>query len=170
MPRPTIYAPFQENYIQNVKGNTIDEIIGNHENKLIGFYTSIPASKSDDAYADSKWTVKQVLSHVIDNDRIMAYRALALSRGERQTLPGYDQNEYMAHSFAGKISLAQFQEEFVAVRQSNLFLLRSFTDSQLQMTGHVSDYKTSVNSLCYVLFGHALHHMHILQERYGIYP
>lgn len=165
-PQPHTYSPFMENYIGQAQGNTIQELIDNYHQQLLDFYCSLPEEKADYAYAPGKWTVKEVLSHVIETDTIFAYRALSISRGETQTLPGFDQDQYMENAEVNRQSLHFLKESFKAQREVVRLLVGSFSEKQLATIGHVSDYRLSVNSTCFVLFGHALHHISILQERY----
>ena len=155
-----------ESYIKHADGDTVTELISRYHQQLIDFYSAIPREKENYRYAPDKWTVKEVLAHVIDTDMIFAYRALAISRGEKQTLPGFNQDEYVSHCEADKHSLDSLKEHFKTQRELIKCLLLSFSESQLNTIGFVSDYQLSVNATCFVLFGHALHHMEILKERY----
>ena len=165
-PNPNTYSPFMQNYIDSVKGNTIAEIITNHHQELLDFYLSIPENFADYRYAEGKWTVKDVLMHVIDTDIVFGYRALAISRGESQILNGFDQDQYVQNAETSLQSFVFLKEMFKAQRESTKFLISSFSEKQLNRIGKVSDYELSVNAACFVLFCHALHHMRILKERY----
>ncbi|MFT4204074.1 MAG: DinB family protein [Chitinophagaceae bacterium] len=137
MPRPTTdtYSPFMEGYIGETKGETIPELIANHHQELLDFYGSLPEDKADYAYATGKWTVKEVLSHVIDTDAVFFYRALALSRGETQTLPGFDQDQYADNAEATSQSLAALKGIFAAQRTFIQSAIVSFSETQLSRIG-----------------------------------
>ncbi len=167
-PQPNTYSPFMINYIGLTTGNSVQELIANHHQQLLDCYSSIPEEKADYKYAPEKWTVKEVLAHVTDTDIVFGYRALSISRGEQQTLPGFDENAYANNSEANNHSLYFLKENFKAQREVVKLLVASFSEKQLATIGNVSNYKLNVNAACYVLFGHALHHMNILKERYGI--
>jgi uncharacterized damage-inducible protein DinB len=168
MPRPLSneYTPFQANYIALVSGNNFDEIINNHSQQLLNFYCNLPNDKGNYAYAENKWTIKEVMQHVIDTERILAYRALCLARGEKQALPGFDENEYAAAAFAHNRSMASLKDEFEWVRGSTNSLLLSFNEKQLTHLGTANSYLTNANAIGFIIYGHLLHHKNILEERY----
>jgi uncharacterized damage-inducible protein DinB len=160
------HAPFQANYIALVSGNDIYEAIKNHAQQLLDFYCSLPDDKGNDAYAENKWTIKEVLQHVIDTERILAYRALCLARGEKQALHGFDENNYAAASCANDRSMESLKEEFKQVRSSTNSLLLSFNEKQLHSLGTVNNYSTNANAVGFIIYGHLLHHKNILEEKY----
>ena len=169
MARPTegnYHAFYQQRYIDAALGENIEELIVNHSSSLIHFINSIPEEKANYSYAFGKWTVKQLLQHVIDTERIFSYRALRFSRNDFTALPGFDEDNYVKNANVEHRSLCSLKEEFIATRKSTDMLLSSFTEEQLQMTGTASGYKVSVNALCFIIFGHNLHHQKVLEERY----
>ena len=125
---------------------------------LNSFLEAIPEEKADYAYADGKWTVKQLLQHVIDAERIFGYRALSLSRGEQQPLPGFDENGYGDHATARDRSLSSLASEFRNLRHSTIDLFASFNDQQLNELGVSSNHPTRANSLGFIILGHWKHH------------
>ncbi len=161
-----ILPSYQQNYINLTKGDSIAELISNHSQSLLAFYNSIPEEKADYGYAEGKWTVKQLLQHTIDTERILTYRALCLSRNEPMPLHGFDENSYADFAPASHRTLASLKEEFVLLRQSSNILLGSFTEEQLKRIGVVNKNVITVNAICYILFGHNIHHQNILQEKY----
>ncbi len=169
MARPgsgTFHPIYQQRYIDAAKGESPIEVIANHSTSFIVFVNSIPEEKADYSYADGKWTVKQLLQHIIDTERIFTYRALCISRGEPLPLPGFDENSYSDKAPATHRTLASLKEEFAFVRQSTDILIKSFTEEQLIRKGVASNYVISVNALCFIIFGHIIHHQKILRERY----
>jgi len=121
--------------------------------------------KADYAYADGKWTVKQVLGHMADTERVFAYRALAFSR-EAIELPGFDQDVYMEKATFNTRNLEDIADEFKTVRESSLYLFRSLSDEQQIQKGIASGNPVSVRALAYMIAGHEMHHIKILKERY----
>ena len=169
MARPvsgTFHPIYQQRYIDAAIGESPIEVIDNHSTAFIIFVNSIPEEKGDYSYAEGKWTVKQLLQHIIDTERIFTYRALCISRGEPLPLPGFDENSYALNAPASHRTLASLKEEFAFVRQATDILIKSFTNEQLNRKGVASNYVISVNALCFIIFGHIVHHQKILQERY----
>lgn len=169
MSRPTegnFHPLYQQRYIDAAKGNTIDELIANYSKPLVDFILSIPEEKADYSYVEGKWTVKQLLQHIIDTERILTYRALCFSRNEHLPLPGFDEDSYALYAPATHRTLKSLQEEFILVRKSTDALLSSFTEEQLNKKGVASNFVVTVNALCFIIFGHIVHHQNVLQERY----
>lgn len=160
------YAPYYHKYISNVQGQTVAEIISNHAEELLQFYTSIPDDKGDYAYFPGKWTVKELMQHVIDAERVFSYRALRFARKDTIPLAGFDENSYSVNSFAAERSLASLKDEFAAVRKATDIMLSTFNETQLHQSGIASDHLVTVNALAYIIYGHLLHHKNILEERY----
>ena len=131
-------------------------------------WAAIPAEKVNYAYAEDKWTIKQMLQHVIDTERIFAYRALSIARKEPAALLGFDENEYAKNGTGDNRNWKDMLTEWRVVRQSTNLLFASFTEEQIKAMGTASGQPISVNALGFIIFGHALHHLHILNERYDI--
>ncbi len=157
---------YQQHYISLTKGDNMEELIANHSVNLLAFYSSIPEEKADYSYAEGKWTVKQLFQHVIDTERILAYRAMSLSRMEPMPLYGFDENSYAENASASHRTLASLKEEFVLIRKSTDLLFRSFTEEQLTKKGVVNKNTITVNAICFILFGHNIHHINILKDKY----
>ena len=122
----------------------------------------------DIVYAPGKWTIKDILQHIIDTERIFSYRALRFARKDQTELPGFDENTYAAFTTANDRSIDDLLLEFAAVRQSTLGLFLSFDEQMMQEEGTASGNKISVLALGFTLTGHVLHHMQVIKERY--YP
>ncbi|MBC6989726.1 DinB family protein [Hymenobacter sp. BT491] len=118
------------------------------------------------AYAPGKWSIKEMVQHLTDTERIFAYRALCIARGETQSLPGFDENTYAAESDANSRTLSELLAENEMVRKSSLALFRSFRPAQLDRVGLANNNPISVRALLYVLPGHEAHHINVLRERY----
>jgi uncharacterized damage-inducible protein DinB len=166
-PQPDEYAPFYANYITlAVKQGDILQTLTMLKQSTWQTFNSIAVEKQDYAYAKGKWTIKQLLSHMIDAERIFAYRVLRLLRGDQTPLPGFDENAYVSNTNLTNQSFTDLVAEFKAVRESNLYLFNTITDEQSLLTGTASNSKISVRALLHIIAGHELHHLNILRERY----
>lgn len=159
-------ANYQQKYIDSVQGNSIDDLVLNYSNQFIDAINALPASKADFAYADGKWTVKELLQHIIDTERVFIYRALRIARRNTYELPGFDENIFAANSHANSRTLTSLQQEFVALRKSTDIFLQTLSEDDLLQKGKASGYKITVNSIAFIIFGHTQHHLNILKERY----
>lgn len=168
MPRPTThdYALFYHNYVMNVQEDNVRIAFQQQSSLLDSFLASISESKADHAYAEGKWTVKQLLQHIIDAERIFTHRALWFARRSPSPLSGFDENEYADVADVSKRSVASLADEMRAVRKSSEFLFNSFTDKDLNTSGTANTHAITVNALGFVTLGHFLHHKRILEERY----
>lgn len=167
-PSPDIIPAFYRGYLELVPENDIFLAFGNQREELGPFLDRIHSSDAAYAYAPGKWTVAQVLQHVIDAERIFAYRALRIARGDKTPLAGFEENNYAAMATASHRTLLELTEEMLAVRKSNTLLLQSFTDDCWSRTGTSNNHPVDVLSLCYLMVGHMRHHIKVLTERYGI--
>ena len=134
--------------------------------RLIKFVQNIPMNKFDYRYAEGKWTIKEILQHLIDAERIFAYRALRFARNDKTPLPGFDENDYAAVAHANKRSIQELLTELAVVRQATLSLFKSFSQEELLRKGSASNNPVSVRALGFVIIGHQNHHERIFQERY----
>ena len=122
--------------------------------------------KFDYRYAEGKWTIKDIIQHIIDAERIFSYRALRISRNDQTPLPGFEENSYVMQTNANARSIQQLLTEMAALRQSTLLLFKSFTLEQLQLIGTASDNPISVRAIGFIMIGHQKHHQRIFKERY----
>jgi hypothetical protein len=132
------------------------------------FYRNIPAQKWDYAYAEGKWTIKQVLGHIIDSERVFQYRALCFSRNDQTDLPGFDQDVYVAADNASHRTPESLIDEYVHVRNAGLYLFENLSAEELLRSGLANGFNVQVNWIAYMITGHEMHHIEILKERYGI--
>lgn len=134
------------------------------------FEDLIPATTleqlGDLRYAPGKWTVKDILQHIIDTERIMSYRALRLSRNDQTPLPGFDQDEFVAYANGSRRTIPDLYEEYATVRKASIALFSNCDEEMLLRTGTCSDQKISVLALGFVLVGHVTHHVNVINERY----
>ena len=168
MPRPAIeeYGAYFQRYINYPVGNDAREILTQSLQPLEQFLAAIPADKANYAYARGKWTVKQLLQHMIDTERVFAYRGMCISRGEQQPLPGFDENTYAENATAGNRNLDDLTEELLLVRQTSIMLYKFMDDESLYRFGTASGHPITPNAIAFILVGHVMHHQKILTERY----
>lgn len=170
MPRPsaTEYSASHQTYINYTSGKEYSILVQQYQDRIIESWNAIPLEKINFAYAPDKWTIKQMLQHVIDTERIFAYRALSIARKEPASLIGFDENEYAKNATAAQRNWKEMIAEWKIVRQSTNMLFASFTEEDLKQRGTASNQPISVNAIGFIIFGHALHHLHVLKERYSI--
>ncbi|MCI0921030.1 DinB family protein [Sphingobacterium rhinopitheci] len=158
---PAIFEP----YIETIIGDAREEL----ETQLITFpifIESIPETKGSYTYADGKWTIKEILCHIIDTERIMGYRALRFARNDMTALSPFEQDEFVANGRHNERSLESITQEFIHLRKSNILFFDSLNEVELSRKGMASDRLISVRALFYIIAGHLNHHRIILQERY----
>lgn len=153
-------------YINHVTEDDLFEAFEKQSGSMIRFLDTIPNDKYDYRYGSDKWTIKEVLQHIIDAERIFAYRALRFARKDKTPLPGFDENTYAGFSKAASRSWDKLVEEFKVVRRSSELLFQSFDEEQLQTDGISSNASNYVLGMGFILIGHAMHHQKILRERY----
>jgi uncharacterized damage-inducible protein DinB len=164
-PQSDEYGSYHSTYISKVSEGDVLALLEQLKETTANFFISVGKDKANYAYAEGKWTIKEVLGHLIDQERIFGYRALCFSK-ESIELPGYDQDLYVNNSNSNNRTIQNLVAEFKALRESNLFLFSSFSDEQLLRKGIASGYKVSVRALIYIIAGHELHHLGIIKERY----
>jgi len=167
-PRTGDNNPYYDRYISLIGDDDIIEVLEEQRKISEKFLKTFTEKQGNYSYADGKWTVKEVLGHVIDTERIMAYRALAFARNEGQSLPGFEQDDYVAESNFNNRSLDDLINEFITVRESNIILFNSFDEEILNRRGTASDSEVTVLALIYIIAGHEKHHMKFLREKYGL--
>jgi hypothetical protein len=165
-PSPTTYPEYFQRYIDQVKEDDLKRAFKNQMPAAEIFFKSISEELSKKKYAEDKWTIKEVLQHVIDAERVFSYRALCFARKEQNILPSFDENNYALHSNANAREWNNLIEEFASLRKSTGYLFNSFSDDALNTIGKASNYTISVAALGFVTVGHANHHIRIIQERY----
>ena len=166
--RPAIgdYAEYYQKYIDLVKGDDIFRILVEQNMESQNVLNSFSESKGNYRYAEGKWTVKEVVGHMMDVERIFAYRALCIARGESKPLPGMDQDMYVTNGNFNKRQLFDLNYEYRLLRESNILLFGGFDKSVLLNRGNASSHDVSVLALMFMTAGHEKHHLNILMERY----
>jgi hypothetical protein len=165
-PIPGDYAPFYETYVSLVRK---DDLISEIHDSLIEICDTldvIPINKIDYAYAEGKWTVRQLVQHMIDTERVFSYRATAFARGEQQSLPGFDENIYAEAANVSDRNFLEMKEELLILRRSVYLMYKGLTPEALASSGEANKNKVTVNALGYIMVGHVRHHFRILAERY----
>lgn len=155
-----------EVYFKEAGEDDLETAFKNQDCETEKLFQSIDEEKSKHKYAEDKWTIKEVLQHLIDAERVFAYRALAFARQDTNTLPSFDENEYANNSDANDRSWQDLISEYSSIRQSTEYLYNSFSSKALETIGKASNYTIGVNTLGFVIIGHVNHHLTIIKERY----
>jgi hypothetical protein len=164
-PQAGEYNPYYDRYISLV---TADDVVGLLEQQgpqTAALFQSASA-KADFRYAPGKWTVKEMLGHVNDTERIMVYRALRIARGDKTPLAGFEQDDYIRDGNFGQRTLADLVEEFIDVRRATLHVFRHVDSEIGARVGTANGHAISVRALAYIIAGHELHHRRVLEEKY----
>ncbi len=165
-PQPTEYAEYYANYISKVPGSDILSVLESQRLQMLQLFSGRSERDGSFRYAAGKWTVKEVLGHITDTERIFTYRALRFARGDQTPLPGFEQNDYVRSGAFGERMLAGLAEEFGAVRSASIALFRSFNDEAWTRRGMADQKEVTVRALAFITAGHQMHHRMILEERY----
>ena len=165
-PETNEFAPYYNTYISLVEDGNALSVLDTQAAELRAIFSTVPEEKGAFAYATGKWTIKELLSHLIDGERMFAYRILRISRGDTTPIEGFEQDGYIENSNANNRSFAELLQEFELQRQSNLLMLNNISDEGSRRMGTASDKTVSVRALAYIMAGHVHHHMSILRERY----
>ncbi len=165
-PNPADYNSYYETYIKEIEGNDILKILNEQNKKTQEVLNSFSEHKGNYRYADGKWTVKEVVGHLLDTERVFAYRALCIARGEKKSLPGFEQDDYVKDGNFNSRNLSDLNYEFRLLRESNLLLFRSFSEDMLNKRGTANSSSITVRAILWIIAGHEKHHVKILLERY----
>jgi len=160
------YEPYYDIYIGLVPDGDILEILEEQLRDTVSLIREMPEETGNRAYAEGKWTAKELLGHVIDTERIFAYRGLCFARGDQTQLPGFEQDDYVSLGEFNSRSCKDLADEFEYLRKSNLVLFRSWTEEVQSRRGHGGGYVMAARAVPFVLAGHERHHMNVLRERY----
>ncbi|WP_017260250.1 DinB family protein [Pedobacter arcticus] len=162
------YAPFYQEYIDlaSAGNQPILRRLKSQLNSIDDFLADIPEKKYDYAYAEGKWTVKEVLSHLIDTERVMTYRAMRIARNDQTELPGYDQDALVANTNMSKYAYSDLVDELVMLRQANLFFFKSLSEEDMKKKGNANGSQISAGALLFIIYGHIEHHFNVLKSLY----
>lgn len=166
-PSQAEFASFYAGYVSLVPENDIMSVLGAQTADVRERAGAFIPTREGFRYADGKWSVREVIGHVTDAERVFGFRAFCFSRGDENSLPSFDQDEYVARSGFDRCSLADLVQEFEQVREANLTVLRRLDDDTWRRMGTASGKPVSVRALAYIMAGHVRHHLHILSTRYA---
>lgn len=158
--------PFYHGYVKLVKESDLPSALEQHQHNLLNLLRSLPDYKWDYSYAPGKWTIKDLVQHLIDGERIFAYRALRFARKDTTPLPGFDENLYASTANAGKRTKEDLLSELEVVQKSSALLFGSFNEEQLESSGLANNNSIYVAGIGFAIVGHTLHHMNVIKERY----
>ena len=165
-PKTGEYHPFYQKYIDQIDTDDALGFLKVQEKEVYGFLKSIPAEKAGYAYAEGKWQLREVLGHVMDTERIMAFRALSIARGEKGMLPGFEENDYVANANFKERTWVGMIDEFPIVRQATISLLENVGEKALGNIGQANGTTLSFRGVVWIIVGHCQHHLSIIKERY----
>ena len=162
----TEYGEFYSGYIRQSGDKDLLSALESGLEHTRTFFADIPDNKMDFAYDQGKWTIKELIQHLMDSERVFTYRALRIARRDDTPLPGFDENHYVPESRANSRTKEDLVQEYVLLRRSTIHLFRSFTHDMLMQTGVASESVISVRAIGFVIVGHEAHHLKVLEERY----
>jgi hypothetical protein len=163
-PQEGEYPPRAKPYISQVDSDDVVQVLTGQVGKTLALLRGIGEEHSSLPYAPGKWTFKQTVGHMSDTERIFAYRALRIARGDTTPLPGFEQDDYVRNAGSNQLGLDDLLREFAVVREATLALVRRLPEEAWVRSGITSDASATVRGLVFVIAGHELHHYRILQE------
>lgn len=165
-PASSEYVHFYSTYVGLVEKGNIINTLNKQMHELYTLINSVPGDKAYFSYAPDKWTLKEVIGHMIETERVFSYRAMAISRSEQQPLPSMDQEEYMVDNNYNSRTLANLSNEYLALRVSTIHLLSNMNKTMIRKKGNASGFNVTVRALAYIIAGHERHHVNIIKEKY----
>ena len=165
-PEPGEYNPYYDRYISLVPGADILGTLDGQRRQTLLLLSGRDEADGNFRYAPGKWSAKEVLGHVCDTERIFAYRALRISRGDQTPIEGYEQDDYVKNGPFARIPLEEIVEDYIAVRRATLTLFRNLEETAWTRSGVANKNEVTVRALAYTIAGHELHHRRILEEKY----
>jgi DNA-directed RNA polymerase subunit K/omega len=165
-PEPGEYNPYYERYISLVKGSDILGTLDAQRRETMLLLCGRDDADGEFRYAPDKWNAKEVMGHVCDTERIFAYRALRISRGDQTPIEGFEQDDYVRNGPFTQVAMEEIVEDYIAVRRATLTLLRNLDEAAWIRRGVANNNEVTVRALGYIIAGHELHHRRILEEKY----
>jgi hypothetical protein len=165
-PDPSEYGAYYGRYISLVPDGPIVDRLREQIAETLGLLRALPESRGDHRYAPGKWSIKEMIGHLADSERVFAYRALRIGRGDETPLPGFEQDGYVRNGGFGARTLRHVADDLEAVRRSTVLLFEGLDETAMIRRGTASGFPVSVRALAHILAGHELHHRSILKERY----
>jgi hypothetical protein len=160
------YAPYYGKYISLVPAGDVVAILSRQLDDTLSLLSGLTEDQAESRYAPGKWSIKELVGHVLDTERIFGHRAFRFARNDQQPLPGFEQDGYVLAADFGQRQLNELAAEFEHLRRANLYLFGSLDDEAWLRRGVASDNEVSVRALAYIMAGHEAHHMRIVRERY----
>jgi hypothetical protein len=165
-PQPGEYAPYYDRYIALVQGNDVLAALEDQRREMLILLSGGTEADGDLRYAPEKWSLKEVLGHISDTERIMSYRALRISRGDMTPIEGFEQDDYVRNGPFGQCQLTDLIEDYIAVRRATVSLFRNLDQAAWTRRGVAAENEVTVRALAYIIAGHELHHRRIIEEKY----
>jgi hypothetical protein len=160
------YPAYYKYYVDIVKSDNIIKELRDQVIDIQAVISEIPEHKEDFAYAPEKWTIKEIIGHIIDTERVLGYRAMRFARKDKTPLPGYDENLFVANANFNDQTLYSLGHEFAIVREANLTLFKTWHEEELSQRGIANKNEVTVRAILFMIAGHATHHMNVIQEKY----
>ena len=167
-PAPGTYGEFHHKYIELVPDGDLRRLLPMIFDANFRALRTITPEQERFRYASGKWSIREMVGHMADTERVMSYRALRIARGDRTPLPGFDEKAFTAHTRYDELPLEQILGELMAVHAATILLFENMADEAWTNIGTASNQPVSVRALAYMIAGHELHHMNLLKERYGV--
>ena len=169
-PTPGEFAASFERYVGLITEPDVVNVMARQVKELMDLLSHLTDEQAGYRYEPNKWTVREVVGHLVDSERVFGYRAMCFARGEKAPLPAFDENEYAANSGADAIPLDELLDEFTDLRESNIAMFRHLPAEAWQRVGTSNSKPLSVRAVAYIIPGHVRHHMGVLKERYHLRP
>jgi uncharacterized damage-inducible protein DinB len=165
-PKANEYAPYYKGYVNNVPEGDLLQILDNQLKETMNLLNDLSDEMAQFRYAPEKWTIKEVLGHITDTERIMSYRLLSIARGEQEMLPGYNDDEYVRRGKFNRFSLQELLHHQSLVRQNTILLLSSMDEEALLQRGRANGSELTARAIGYIIAGHEIHHRALIKDRY----
>lgn len=165
-PNVTEYAPYYQRYIDLIPTDDVLSFYKLQADEIVALFTNLSEEQASFSYAEGKWTIKEVLAHIVDSERIFGYRVLAISRGDKNLLPGFDENEYVSKGKYENRSLKSLLSEYSHLSSANFELFKSLDEEMLSQKGTASGKEVTARAILFVTIGHEKHHLEIIKSRY----
>lgn len=161
------YPPYYSTYIDKLSEDVYDlNYLVNQSQELMNIYSKLSDDQAKFSYDRGKWSLKEVLGHITDSERVFTYRALAIARGEKQNLPGFEQDDYVNEAKFNEQKLSDLVEQYSVSRSSTISLFKNLSDEAIARVGIANDNKITVRAILFIIMGHEKHHMGIIKEKY----
>lgn len=160
------YPEFYQVYMDQLPEGDLLDLLEKQLAEMQQLLQPLDDKRAEEAYAPGKWSIKELLQHMLDSERIFSYRALCISRGEEASLPGFDENQYADRSMANARTFSHMMEEYEHLRRSNIFMIRGLTAEMLSTYGTANGKHVTARGILHVMAAHEVHHMNIMKERY----